>query len=321
MEDASICHIMPTHVLSQHALFCVLDGHGGNLAAEFAKEEFLDLLNETPDFQRYCQIVSPFIASSKKKKSKAPSNKQIQEFALLLEKALTQSFVELDRALYLQNYCEEGKGKVRVTAGSTAVACLVTPFTVVCANLGDCRAILASSSTSSPTTITAKALSHDHLPDLETEKQRIVKAGGTVENGRVDGELAMSRALGDFELKDISLIMTKDDEYDGTNSEDLEQLLQFAQQQKVTPYPEIQVHHLNETDRFLILACDGLWDVTSNDEMAEWTTGLLQQQHGNDTDLGRVCEQLLDLCYGRDSQDNMTIVLVVLEGGNKLIGK
>ncbi len=46
-----------------------------------------------------------------------------------------------------------------------------------------------------------KPLSYDHKPTDETEMERIISAGGYVEFGRVNGNLALSRAIGDFEFK------------------------------------------------------------------------------------------------------------------------
>ena len=47
----------------------------------------------------------------------------------------------------------------------------------------------------------AKELSRDHKPDDKLEKARILKAGGAVDDGRINGNLNLSRALGDFEYK------------------------------------------------------------------------------------------------------------------------
>lgn len=62
------------------------------------------------------------------------------------------------------------------------------------ANAGDSRSIIGISGK-------AKPLSFDHKPTDEGEMNRIIKAGGFVEFGRVNGNLALSRAIGDFEFK------------------------------------------------------------------------------------------------------------------------
>lgn len=69
------------------------------------------------------------------------------------------------------------------------------------------------------------------------EKARITAAGGFVDFGRVNGNLALSRAIGDFEFKKSA----------GLSPE----------QQIVTAYPDVVVHDISDDDEFLVVACDG----------------------------------------------------------------
>src|SRR5215470_2150416 len=69
------------------------------------------------------------------------------------------------------------------------------------------------------------------------DKARITAAGGFVDFGRVNGNLALSRAIGDFEFK---------------KGADL-----APEQQIVTAYPDVMVHDLTDDDEFLVIACDG----------------------------------------------------------------
>lgn len=71
-----------------------------------------------------------------------------------------------------------------------------------------------------------------------------VQAGGFVAEGRINGSLNLSRALGDMEYK---------------QSRDL-----GPHAQMVTAVPEVRHLPLEPGDEFLILACDGIWDVLSN---------------------------------------------------------
>jgi len=74
------------------------------------------------------------------------------------------------------------------------------------------------------------------------EKARISAAGGFVDFGRVNGNLALSRAIGDFEFK---------------KSADLS-----PEQQIVTAFPDVISHELSEDDEFLVVACDGKLELT-----------------------------------------------------------
>ena len=79
--------------------------------------------------------------------------------------------------------------------GTTACVVLITKDTIYCANSGDSRAVLCRDSK-------AVELSHDHKPQNDEELSRIESSGHFVEDDRVDGNLALSRAIGDFQYKD-----------------------------------------------------------------------------------------------------------------------
>jgi serine/threonine protein phosphatase PrpC len=70
---------------------------------------------------------------------------------------------------------------------------------IICANAGDSRSVLAKKGKKEE--IITEPLSEDHKPENEEEYKRIIAAGGHVEENRVNGNLALSRALGDFEYK------------------------------------------------------------------------------------------------------------------------
>lgn len=70
------------------------------------------------------------------------------------------------------------------------------------------------------------------------EKARIQAAGGFVDFGRVNGNLALSRAIGDFEFKKSAELS--------------------PEQQIVTAYPDVTIHEISDDDEFLVIACDGI---------------------------------------------------------------
>lgn len=74
------------------------------------------------------------------------------------------------------------------------MVCLVTETEIYVANAGDSRCVLSINGK-------AEAMSHDHKPDNPDELSRIKRAGGKVTDGRVNGNINLSRALGDFEYK------------------------------------------------------------------------------------------------------------------------
>ena len=79
--------------------------------------------------------------------------------------------------------------------GCTANVLLITNNLLICSNAGDSRCVVAEGGR-------ALALSIDHKPYLKKERDRIYKAGSTVNvEGRIDGNLNLSRAIGDISHK------------------------------------------------------------------------------------------------------------------------
>ncbi len=124
-------------------------------------------------------------------------------------------------------------------SGSTATVVALTKDRLIVANAGDCRCVLFKMNELGQGQCIA--LSTDHKPDREDEKQRIITAGGYVmrlpnDVWRVDGVLAVSRAFGDFALK-------------RENSSKVE-----VNRGHVIVDPEITTYVRTSEDRFIILA-------------------------------------------------------------------
>ncbi|KAI9028256.1 phosphatase 2C-domain-containing protein [Phycomyces nitens] len=192
--------------------------------------------------------------------------------------ALGQSFLGIDESL------RKDPQYVNDPSGCTAVVALLTSQnTLFVSNAGDSRAVICTDGQ-------ALALSQDHKPTDPKETERIENAGGFVRLARVNGKLALSRALGDFDYKMGDLP---------------------PEQQIVTAVPDIVEHPLTNKDDFLILACDGIWDCMTNNEVVIF----VQHYLGLKTCLKDICERLMDNCLSTKrgqafGQDNMTVILV-----------
>uniref|UniRef100_A0A0N5AWN2 PPM-type phosphatase domain-containing protein n=1 Tax=Syphacia muris TaxID=451379 RepID=A0A0N5AWN2_9BILA len=198
----------------------------------------------------------------------------------LLEEGIKSGFLTMDEKM--KEKSETGK------SGTTAICAIVTPTHIVLANLGDSRAILSRKGKEPFGT-------EDHKPYLPKERTRIVNAGGSVMIQRVNGSLAVSRAFGDFEYK-------ADPELDPTK-------------QLISPEPDVYtLKRDSEKDEFLLLACDGVYDVMNNDELCEFVQSRLRVTD----DLPNVANQVLDACLSKGSRDNMTIILVCFEAAPKV---
>jgi len=170
-------------------------------------------------------------------------------------------------------------------AGTTAITVLIRGNRLYCANVGDSRAVACIRGR-------ADVLSIDHKPSNENETRRIISAGGWVEFNRVNGNLALSRALGDFVFK-------KNDK-------------KKAEEQIVTAFPDVQERTITSELEFLVLACDGIWDVLTNQEVVDFVRARIAQRMEPDI----ICEELMSRCLAPDCQmgglgcDNMTVIIV-----------
>ncbi|KAL8123111.1 putative protein phosphatase 2C 60 [Apium graveolens] len=169
------------------------------------------------------------------------------------------------------------------SCGSTACAAIIRNNLLVVANAGDSRCVISRKGQ-------AYNLSKDHKPDLEIEKERIYKAGGYIQCGRVNGTLNLSRAIGDMELKrDKS---------------------RPAEEQILTANPDIRTVDLDDDDDFLVLACDGIWDCMSSQQLVDF----VREQLESENKLSSIIEKVFDRCIaptaGGEGCDNMTMILV-----------
>jgi protein phosphatase 2C family protein 2/3 len=195
------------------------------------------------------------------------------------EQALKDGFLATDRAILNDPKYEEE------VSGCTACVGLITDDKIYIANAGDSRSVLGVKGR-------AKPLSFDHKPQNEGEKARITAAGGFVDFGRVNGNLALSRAIGDFEFKKSAELA--------------------PEQQIVTAYPDVVVHEMGDDDEFLVIACDGIWDCQSSQAVIEFVRrGIAAKQP-----LEKICENMMDNCLASNSEtggvgcDNMTMVII-----------
>lgn len=198
--------------------------------------------------------------------------------------ALKRAFLETDEDLRAN---PDFKGD---PSGCTAVGVIVTPeLDLICANAGDSRSVMSVGGE-------AKPLSYDHKPTNAAETSRIVAAGGFVEFGRVNGNLALSRALGDFEFKQSPSLP--------------------AEQQVVTADPDINSHTHTEEDEFIVVACDGIWDVLTSQQVIDF----VRLSIAKGQTLEQICESMMDRCLAPDSDwggvgcDNMTMMVVAILG-------
>jgi len=170
------------------------------------------------------------------------------------------------------------------TSGSTACVAVIRNNQLVVANAGDSRCVISRNGQ-------AYNLSRDHKPDLELEKERILKAGGFIHAGRVNGSLNLARAIGDMEFKQNKFLP--------------------AEKQVITANPDINSVELCNDDDFIVLACDGIWDCMSSQQLVDF----VHERLNLESKLSAICESVFDRCLapstaGGEGCDNMTMIIV-----------
>ncbi|XP_046850839.1 integrin-linked kinase-associated serine/threonine phosphatase 2C-like [Xenia sp. Carnegie-2017] len=182
--------------------------------------------------------------------------------------------------------------------GSTAVSILVINDILYVANLGDSKALLCRSSEEGKHSVLS--LTKDHSPTQYEERLRIQKAGGNVRDGRVLGILEVSRSFGDGRFKGCGVIAT----------------------------PDVLRCSLTEKDKFLLLACDGLWKGFEVDEALKYINNILEKEmpkvpnatseEEEETNVFEIaCSRIAGDAIRKGSSDNVTVMLVEIKSKSK----
>ncbi|KAH0785426.1 protein phosphatase 2C [Histomonas meleagridis] len=154
--------------------------------------------------------------------------------------------------------------------GATLAIALFNGKKLITAHVGDSRIIVLSKSGK----VTYSTI--DHKPTARQEFERIHFAGGRVENMRLHGILGPSRSMGDYEIPGN------------------------------IPAPEIHEYEVSEDDRFIVIGCDGVFDVLTNEQI-----GLISRKVKDSLELAY---QVRDHAFSNYSQDNISVITVDLFG-------
>ncbi|XP_043538461.1 protein phosphatase 1B-like [Chiloscyllium plagiosum] len=262
MEDAHSAVPELQDQLKNWSFFAIYDGHAGSGVAKYCAKNLLQHITSNQEF-----------------KGMIDGGSDSQAAVQSVKRAIRTGFLNIDERM--RNDSELGNNDMD-RSGSTAVALLVSPTHVYFINCGDSRGVLQRGQSVHFST-------EDHKPCNPREKERIQNAGGSVMIQRVNGSLAVSRALGDYDYKCVH------------GKGPTEQL--------VSPEPEVMVIERSQDDEFVILACDGIWDVMSNEELCAFVRSRLELTD----DLEQICNLVADTCLYKGSRDNISIELVCFE--------
>lgn len=205
----------------------------------------------------------------------------------LIKKCLLDTFRQTD-----EDFLRKASSQKPVWKdGSTATCLLAVDDVVYVANLGDSRAVLCRSEMQEDgrRKFLTLALSKEHNPTIYEERMRIQRAGGIVRDGRVLGVLEVSRSIGDGQYKRCGVIST----------------------------PDLRRCQLSVNDRFILLACDGLFKVFTAEEAVHYVLTVLQEDAVDPCTKAEeaqrfdsACQQLASEAVKRGCADNVTVILI-----------
>ena len=159
--------------------------------------------------------------------------------------------------------------------GSTATIIYITQNRIndkkilYCINIGDTKCILTQ-------TTGSRKLSYDDLSTDESEYNRIINEGGFIKNGRVGGQLMISRAFGDWEFKPYG----------------------------VTSTPHITKIEINDKSKYVILATDGVWDVLDDLDVYKFSLS---------ADNSKIlCDDIIQNALEKETTDNLSCFVIKL---------
>ena len=240
-------------------IFGVLDGHGvdGHHVSNYASEFIPSQIINNPEIK---ELSDPELIYQKLKEN----NCQI----------ITEAFLSCDEQLKNAEFDAFG-------SGSTCILIIHIGHHILCANVGDSRALVAYDDNKEDQELNyleQAQLSIDYKPDLEEEKNRILLSGGVVEQMQnqfgegvgpyrvwVKGEdypgLAMSRSIGDLKGKTIGVISE----------------------------PGILEYDVNETTKFVVIASDGVWEFLRNETVLE-----IGKEFYINNDTSALCHKIVD---------------------------
>ncbi|XP_010520961.1 PREDICTED: protein phosphatase 2C 57 isoform X2 [Tarenaya hassleriana] len=273
MEDAIVIR---SDGLDGFSFAAVFDGHAGSSSVRFLSEEL------------YKECVG-----------------QLQGGSLLsggdftaIKEALLKAFENVDQNLlkWLEANGEEDE------SGSTATVLFIRNGISFISHIGDSCVVLSRSGQ-------AEELIDSHRPFGSSkaslqEIRRIREAGGWIVNGRICGDIAVSRAFGDIRFKTKKYEMLQKGVEEGRWSEKFVSRIRFKGD-LVIATPEIYQVPLASDVEFVVLASDGLWDYMNSSDVVKYVRDQLRK-HGN---VQLACEALAQAALDQRSQDNISIII------------
>ena len=278
--------------------FAIFDGHGGEGCSTFLKDNYLKYLTENANFP--FDIKTSMIEAFQKAE---------EEFI----KQKCKSAEEFDNS------------------GSCALVCILFDNKVYISNIGDSRAIMSMSGGTK-----IKQLSIDHKPNNPKEFERAIKNGSKIYIDNDDPDRDISKLVfikdkSEFEkykkeeeevifreypsdlavMRTIGDVKVKNKEYGGNPG-------------TIISIPEIFIYDISNTEDFIVMGCDGIFDDLSNQDVVEAAWYIYKNRSKTKNyDIHELTQEACDMIikYGleKETSDNLSCIIIGLEGLEKYL--
>lgn len=280
--------------LAMTTFAAVFDGHGGDECSNFLVEALPRHIRN----QMFSDKDALRTAIESSRSARGGHSEQSED-------ATSELMRRILKTAYLRADKEFISPKSAPQSGSTAATVILMGRRLFAANVGDSRVVLCRGGGQ------CVELTSDHKPSRPDEAARVRAAGGFILHKRVMGELAITRAFGDKSFKMGIKAMLEEEAEDANggagNDNDIARDLTAP---LVSSEPEIASMVLSHNDEFLLLACDGLFDVFRSQDAIALARQELIAHRGEPAEVARILsDQAIRV---RRSRDNVSILIIVL---------
>eukprot|EP00591_Stephanopyxis_turris_P003660 CAMPEP_0195525170 /NCGR_PEP_ID=MMETSP0794_2-20130614/25459_1 /TAXON_ID=515487 /ORGANISM="Stephanopyxis turris, Strain CCMP 815" /LENGTH=648 /DNA_ID=CAMNT_0040655563 /DNA_START=720 /DNA_END=2666 /DNA_ORIENTATION=- len=277
--------------LAMTTFAAVFDGHGGGECSAF----LVDTLPRYIRNQMYADKDALKKAIENSRNIRGQSEQTEDPASELMRRIIKTAFLKTDKEFITP--------KAAPQSGSTAATVILFGRRLFAANVGDSRVVLCRGGGQ------CVELTSDHKPSRPDEAARVRAAGGFILHKRVMGELAITRAFGDKSFK-MGIKAMLEEEAEDQNRADHDEIAKDLTAPLVSAEPEIASMILSHSDEFLLLACDGLFDVFRSQDAIALCRQELIAHRGEPAEVARILsDQAIRV---RRSRDNVSILIVVL---------
>ena len=296
MEDTLITDLNIGPQKDTH-IFGVFDGHGGNEVAKYIEKHFSEEFVKNSNYLK--KDIKKALEENYQKMDDLMLEKDGKEELLSLYKQSKEDFSKIKEKEYNKNsqiemFHESINPKdqpdinISLITGSTANILVIQDKKLYFANVGDSRSVICKKGQSFTMSIV-------HKPSIPEELNRIEKAGGWVLDGRIMGNLYLSRSIGDLEYKKNKQLKNEE--------------------QMISNFPDVKIENIVSDFDFIVLASDGIWDCKSSQEICDFFSDKFNKEP--DGKISTFIEELFDDILATDIYndtgvgcDNMSCIVI-----------